>query len=75
MITLRVEMLISPHTSVCMIPKKLVALSTKPVNGVLVIPMRHGSHISRESKSNDPRSPSDKGIANRARYLCTPEAR
>src|ERR1041384_1774888 len=48
-----------PHTSVCMIPNKSSARSIIPLNGVLVIlPMRHGSHVSRDPKSNESRSPS-----------------
>src|SRR3954467_10200571 len=52
-------MLIGPHTSVCMISNKSLARSIVPENGVLVIlPMRHGSHVSNDSKSRDSKSPS-----------------
>src|ERR1044072_5445672 len=42
-----------------MIPNKSTARSIVPLNGVLVIfPIRHGSHVSGDPKSNDSRSPS-----------------
>src|SRR4051812_42359816 len=48
-----------PHTFVCMIPNKSSTCSIIPLNGILVIfPMRHGSHVSRDPKSNESRSPS-----------------
>src|SRR3954469_14634303 len=49
-----------PQTSVCMISNKSVARSIIPENGVLVIlPIRHASHLSSDSKSSDSRSPSE----------------
>src|SRR3954469_24141710 len=59
-ITSRDATLIGPHTSVCMISNKSVARSIIPENGVLVIlPIRHASHLSSDSKSSDSRSPSE----------------
>jgi hypothetical protein len=58
-VMLTIATLIGPHTSVCIIPNTSDARSTISVNGVLVIlPRRHGSHVSNDSKSIDLRRPS-----------------
>ncbi len=49
---------IGPYTCECITSNNTIARSPFPVKGDFVIfPDKHGSHVSYDSKSNDPKQP------------------